>query len=284
MDPDRGAVSLEDDDPLSLAGDEADAPADSGRPPSSEDIDPPTDDQPLPREIPREGPGGWRVAKCLLDLKAEADARWPNRDRRTDGFIGDDRHCGPASKKTSDHCPNAANVVRAMDIDSDGIDAAWLADQVRAKGKGGDARLHNGGYVVFNKRIASERQGWEWRDYTGEPHQDHLHVSVSRDVSGYDGDGDWGVRNAVITPTPPGPTPPKPVDLPKHEPGSRVLQVENPQMRGTDVGFVQRFVGASDDGADGPKTKTQVERYQGIRGIPQTGIVDAVTWQQMGVG
>jgi hypothetical protein len=272
---------MEDDDPLSLAGVEADAPADSGRPPSAEDVNPPAGDQPLPREVSREGPGGWRVAKCLLDLKAEANARWPNRDRRTDGTIGDDRHCGPASKKTSDHCPNASNVVRAMDIDADGIDAAWLAAHISAIGREGDARLRNGGYVIFNKRIASEQQGWAWRAYTGEPHQDHIHVSVSRDASGYDGAGEWGVRSAVITAAA---TETAAVELPKHEPGTRVLQVEDPKMRGTDIAFVQRFVGASDDGEYGPKTKARVERYQGIRGISQTGIVDATTWQQMGIG
>lgn len=270
---------MEDDDPLSLAGDEADPPSDSGRAPAPEDLEPPGPDESAPIEIPEEGTAPWRVAKCLLELRAEVNARWPNRDRRTDGFIGDERHCGNGG--TSDHCPNVDNVVRAHDIDSDGIDAAWLANHIRIRGSEGDPRLGSGGYVIFNKRIASERQGWAWRIYTGEPHQDHIHVSVSRDKAGYDGSGSWGVRDADI------PNPvvePAALELPKHDPGSRTLQLADPRMLGTDIAFVQRFVGAVDDGEYGPKTKGRVERYQGIRGIEQTGTVDATTWSHMGIG
>ena len=69
-------------------------------------------------------------------------------------MVGDIHHCG--NGRTSDHCPNAVGVVRAFDIDSDGIPAGALAEHLRLLGLNGDQRLRGGGYVIFNRRIASE--------------------------------------------------------------------------------------------------------------------------------
>jgi peptidoglycan hydrolase-like protein with peptidoglycan-binding domain len=279
------AVTLEDDDVLAHTGEEADAPADTGAGVAPEDVDPPAE-SPAPEESPADAPaeapapgGAWRVAKALLQLRAEIDARWPNRDRRTDGTIGDTRHCGPG--RTSDHCPNANGVVRALDVDSDGIPAGWLAEHIRKRGAAGDPRLADGGYVIFNRRIASWKRGWKWNDYTGDsPHLDHLHISVSQNASGYDGGGGWGVRAAVVT----GGGTSTPADLPKHPLGSRVLKRAQPTMRGTDVAFVQRWVGAHDDGAFGEKTEARVQRFQRIVDLEPTGVVGPETWREMRVG
>ena len=281
MADERDAITLEDPEPVEQFGEEADPPGDAGRAPSEEDLEPPEDTGgPDPGEEEAAAAGSattWRVAKCLIRLRAEIDARWPNRDRRTDGTIGDTAHCGPG--QSSDHCPNAAGVVRALDIDSDGIQAGWLAEHIRQLGKDGDARLRNGGYVIFNKRIASEVQGWVWRTYTGQsPHKDHIHFSVSRDAGGFDGSGGWGVKGATNIPASP-PAAAHPV----HRLGSRVLRLQNPNMRGTDVGFVQRWVGADDNGSYDQNTKARVERYQGIVGLEKTGEVGPLTWRAMNI-
>jgi hypothetical protein len=171
-------------------------------------------------------------------------------------------------------------VVRALDVDADGIAAKWLAEHIRARGAEGDRRLANDGYVIFNRRIASARRGWTWRAYIGDsPHTDHIHISCTRDAAGYAAGGDWSVRAAKVPPT----TTPRP-DLPVHALGSRELRLTTPQMRGTDVAFVQRWVGANDDGTYGPLTKQRVERYQGIVGLTPTGVVDQATWRAMRVG
>jgi Putative peptidoglycan binding domain len=217
----------------------------------------------------------WRPAKSLSRLKRELDLRWPERDRRTDGMIGDAAHC----PGTSDHCPNSAQVVRAFDIDADGIRTAWVAEHLRQLGEQGDPRLNDGGYVIFNRRIASEVGQWRWREYTGEnPHTDHIHVSVSQKASGYDKGGPWGVRRA-----PSGPGAGPPTDLPTHALGKRVLKLKNPHMRGTDIAFVQRFVGADEDGDFGLKTKARVSRFKGIVGLPRNGVVGPRTWKKMRV-
>ena len=134
----------------------------------------------------------WRLARALEELRAEINARWPNRDKSSDGSIGDASH----QARPSDHNPNAAGVVRAIDVDADGIPAAWLADHVRKRGAAGDDRLTPGGYVIFNRRIASDVGGWTWRTYTGSnPHQAHVHVSATTSASGYDDSGDWGIAS-----------------------------------------------------------------------------------------
>ena len=66
----------------------------------------------------------------------------------------------------------------------------------------------------------------------------------------------------------------------KHKPGSRELRKGD---KGTDVAFVQGFVDSrlAQDGDFGPVTEKAVKAYQKMRGIKQTGVVDAKTWEQM---
>ena len=142
----------------------------------------------------------WRVAGSLLVLLSEINERWPERDKTSDGTIGDAAHAAT----TSDHNPfivddDGIGVVRARDVDVDGINAAMLAEHLRQLGKKGDDRLIGKGYVIFIRRIASEVQDWAWRRYDGtNPHTKHLHVSVSRKADpGYDSLGGWGIRDPL---------------------------------------------------------------------------------------
>lgn len=136
----------------------------------------------------------WRLARSLSVLRDEINTAYPNRDRTSDGTIGDPAHAG----RRSDHNPDANGVVRAMDIDADlGPEgaAANLAEHLRALGEGDDPRLNQWGYVIFDARIAGgnpERgpQRWNWRPYTGpNAHRHHLHLSVG--ATGYDIDLPW---------------------------------------------------------------------------------------------
>lgn len=121
----------------------------------------------------------WTLAPALKQLMAEVNARWPNRDRTTDGTIGDYKH----SLTTSEHNPydeygkkDPDGVVRAVDIDKDGIHVPTLLNATI-----GDSRVH---YVIYNKIIYSCHYGWRARPYHGEdPHTGHIHISLRNNTS-----------------------------------------------------------------------------------------------------
>jgi hypothetical protein len=102
----------------------------------------------------------------------------------------------------------------------------------------------------------------------------------------------WAKRHQVpATPRPkPKPTAPakpaapKPAGLPSYKNGSRELKAG---MQGTDVKYVQTWIGAkrmgAADGKAGPKFSAGVKWYQQMRGLPADGIVGKRTWAAMGV-
>jgi len=120
------------------------------------------------------------LCKAGQQLREQFDDTFPNRDRSSDGWIGDTRH----SARPSDHNPDAkTGVVRAIDVDRDVSGSAKpdlmpdIADQIRLAAKAGDKRI---AYVIFEGRIASSRMGWRWRKYKGSnPHNKHCHISFT---------------------------------------------------------------------------------------------------------
>ena len=121
------------------------------------------------------------LCKAGQQLREQVDDCYPDRDRTSDGWIGDARH----SARKSDHNPDVAakSVVRAIDIDRDLAGkskpdfAHDLADQIRLCAKSGDKRIK---YIIFDGRIASSRFGWRWRKYTGSnSHKHHIHISFT---------------------------------------------------------------------------------------------------------
>jgi hypothetical protein len=117
------------------------------------------------------------LSKSAETLRKQINASFPDRDKRSDGWIGDSRHA--ATK--SDHNPAApTGVVRAIDVDSDlggaANNAHYLANQLRILGKT-DKRIS---YVIFNRKIASRILFWKWRKYSGiDPHTSHIHISFT---------------------------------------------------------------------------------------------------------
>ena len=120
------------------------------------------------------------LCKAGQQLREQFDDTYPDRDRRSDGWIGDLRH----SASVSQHNPDPkTGVVRAIDIDADVYKSGKpdlmpdIADQIRLAAKAGDKRI---AYVIFEGRIASSRMGWRWRKYSGSnPHRAHCHVSFT---------------------------------------------------------------------------------------------------------
>lgn len=141
----------------------------------------------------------WRDARSIDVLKAELDTAYPNRSTASDGTIGDAAH----ASRDSDHNPwvvlNGVGIVRARDVTHDpdhGCDADVLAQRVAGLiALGAHPALRHGAYVIRNRRIFSfDRRDEGWRPYTGSnPHEKHMHVSVSLDPTGFDSTARWGI-------------------------------------------------------------------------------------------
>jgi hypothetical protein len=138
----------------------------------------------------------WRVAKSLLTLRAQVNAKAPNRNKDYDGTIGDAAHRSRASDHNAWVIDGSMGVVTAMDITNDpakGCDANALAESIRASR---DARVK---YIIWNRRIANASAiggaaPWDWRPYGGKnPHDHHVHVSVKADKPSYDSTADWEI-------------------------------------------------------------------------------------------
>jgi hypothetical protein len=121
-----------------------------------------------------------KLCKAGQQLRLQVDDSYPDRDRASDGWIGDTRH----SARPSDHNPDAEGIVRAIDIDRDLSGKAKpdlmpdLADQLRLCGKRGDKRIS---YIIFDGRIASSKKAWAWRTYDGSnKHNHHCHISFTK--------------------------------------------------------------------------------------------------------
>ena len=116
------------------------------------------------------------LSKSAETLRSQINAAFPDRDKRSDGWIGDSRH----SATKSDHNPALpSGVVRAIDV-SVGLGGAtnnahYLANQLRLLGKT-DKRIS---YVIYNGKIASRIMFWKWRKYSGDPHTSHIHISFT---------------------------------------------------------------------------------------------------------
>ena len=134
----------------------------------------------------------WRLARSLVQLQRELDARFPGRTR-PDWTIGDAAHRASAS----DHNPNAAGVVCAIDVRGRDMGRILWDHLSRRK----DSRLK---YMIFNGRIMSATVApWTSRPYHGSnPHNDHIHISVGRGPDGrstgnYDDTSPWGISTST---------------------------------------------------------------------------------------
>lgn len=133
---------------------------------------------------------GWRLAPSLVTYVQEADSVYPQRDRNSDGSIGDLAH----QSRTSDHNPDDDGWVCAVDLDEDlapGLDLKAFAEQLRQRR---DRRI---AYVIYEGRTFKSypRNGyeaWAWQPYTGEnAHLHHLHLSITHDDARFD-TSPWG--------------------------------------------------------------------------------------------
>ncbi|CAO4146994.1 hypothetical protein LPLAFNJD_LOCUS2337 [Methylorubrum aminovorans] len=159
-------------------------------------------DDPEPERSATEAAGvsNWRVAKCLLTLRAQINHIAPSRNKKSDGTIGDPSH----QSRASDHNPwvrdGVNGVVTAMDVThspDQGCDGSALAAAIR------DAKDPRVKYIIWNRRIANASPvggapAWGWRTYTGSnPHNHHIHISVKPEKASYDSEAAWTLPSSL---------------------------------------------------------------------------------------
>jgi hypothetical protein len=107
------------------------------------------------------------LVQSLRNLRSEVNDLWPDRDKRSDGWLGDDEHSG----RLSDHNPDPSGRVRALDIDASGVEVCRVVV----------AATHHPSthYVISRGIIYSRRRDFRGITYTGpDPHTSHIHVST----------------------------------------------------------------------------------------------------------
>lgn len=136
----------------------------------------------------------WYIAPTLVALRKQINELAPNRNKSSDGGIGDENH----QSRSSDHNPHVYNkhtkkyVVTAIDIthDTKNCSAENIAEALILSK---DTRIK---YIIWNKQICSSVQNpWVWRKYGGKnPHTKHIHISVRPEEIYYEDEGVWDVK------------------------------------------------------------------------------------------
>lgn len=209
------------------------------------------------------------LAPALVNLRNEINARWPHRDRRTDGWIGDRAH----QATHSDHNPNQRNVVDAIDIDVDGISCPLVVAAA--------IRHPSTNYVIWNRHIWSKKYlGSDGlprqRTYTGSnPHTDHIHVSVKQSVTDENRTTKWGLAPAAPAATPK----PKPQAAWYQRLAAALPVVRKGSPARKTNARVQALLGnLVVDGDFGPKTDKAVRAFQQGNSLAVDGVVGPKTW------
>ncbi|HEX2551621.1 MAG TPA: hypothetical protein VHK64_08510 [Nocardioidaceae bacterium] len=130
----------------------------------------------------------WALTKGLQNLRNQVNAAFPDRDKASDGTIGDAAHQAETSSHNPDDTPGSTPEwngdpdndpeVRAWDMDSDlsmhGVDAQDVVDHIRhLPGVSNVLR-----YIIYNRKIYKASNGWTAQDYTGaSAHTEHIHFT-----------------------------------------------------------------------------------------------------------
>lgn len=197
-----------------------------------------------------------RLAPSLHLARTTIDRRWPQRDRASDGWIGDEAH----AMRNSDHNPNSRDLVDALDIDMFGGVTPVHRPSIVA-----GLMCHVGvNYVIFNRRIYDADDGYRPRVYNGiNPHDKHTHVSIRQNTTAEQSTQPWAVLGAF--------------------PAWPVLRAG---AEGTPAYQLQAFLNAWGsslvvDGDFGSKTEAAVVAFQTRHGLKVDGIVGGQTRRKL---
>jgi len=131
----------------------------------------------------------WILVPSLVKLRSEFNAIAPDRDKSSDGSVGDAAHQDSQSDHNADETGNVpirdadkTNEVHAIDVDVDlrtpGLNMEKVVQFLLTRCRSGaENRLR---YIIYDRRIWSASDGWVQRRYTGaNAHDKHAHFSAS---------------------------------------------------------------------------------------------------------
>jgi hypothetical protein len=213
----------------------------------------------------------WRVANSLIQLRKQVNEAFPARDKSSDGSIGDTAH----SNRASDHNPNGAGVVTAIDVDRDFNDGHDGRQLVSALVASKDPRVK---YIIFERQITVPGDISRWKPYVGKnAHNHHVHISVSADSRLYDDATAWNLDFAAHVEAPNVSAAPAPALLKKGSKGDGVL---NLQRALAERGYLKL---TDADGDFGPKTEVAVKNFQSANRLQPDGIAGTMTLRALGL-
>lgn len=146
----------------------------------------------------------WILVPCLVALRTEFNRLAPDRDKTTDGSVGDAAHADSLSDHNPDetghvpiHDADKVNEVHAIDVDRD----LRLTDMTMEKvvqfllnrcRSGQERRLR---YVIYDRRIWKASNSWRQEAYSGSnAHTAHAHFSASYETKHEASTAPWGVE------------------------------------------------------------------------------------------
>lgn len=143
------------------------------------------------------------LTTALTRLRNDFNTIAPNRDKASDGWIGDRAH----SEQTSGHNPDETgggeyedadtkDEVRAIDVDTDLRVPGLTMQRSINKILSSPNDLRRLRYIIYNRVIWSKSSGWRPREYTGSnPHDKHGHFS-GEPLTDESGEG-WSILSLV---------------------------------------------------------------------------------------
>lgn len=202
-----------------------------------------------------------RLAPSLVRLRSEADKLFPNRDKGSDGWIGDAAH----ASRPGDHNPNSRDLVDALDLDVDDRDPNRDLRSLVLKA----AIKHPAtNYVISNGKIYKRSTGFKAETYTGpNAHIKHIHISILQTTTAEQHTRPWYLATGGVAPAA----------------AYRWTHLNLKEgSRNVDVTHAQKRLGITADGVFGPATESAVRAFQRRKGLSVDGIVGPATAKALG--
>lgn len=152
------------------------------------------------------------LVPCLVKLRDEVNELAVNRDKESDGWIGNAAHAAEVSDHNPDetgsvpiHDADHIDEVHAIDVDTDllvpGLTMETIVQFLLARCRAGtETRLR---YIIYYRRIWEASNDWRERAYTGaSPHTEHGHFSASYESAKEASTASWHLEDIPVALTP----------------------------------------------------------------------------------